>query len=364
MLWRVHGQQVQQVEQTILADQELLEHHLEAWIESNPAMLGEPLLIVGRQVPVPGINDRLDLLALDPSGNTVIIEVKRGELKDPVDMQALRYASYISRWPRRKIEQLAEAYHAQHGDPETGASFDEIFTDFASETEEVGVPSLNGKQRVIIVGHRLQARLGSVALWLLQQGIDIKIVEVTPYKDPSGNGLLLSPQIIIPPPSTEDFEIGGTEDPNDPWVIDGQKWHLEHRCKERGRQILRACIKRVGDRYPGAQGPFWNQKQYVSFRLDSGIWLYLNTRATQLNLTIPVPPGKWDGQALAARLRIGLASKDDSLSEKLAAPTSVRVRKRKGNERLDFFIKDDALLASDEFWKVIDETYADFAKGW
>ena len=98
MLWKVKNGKMQAIEHTGFAKQHLQEQELESWIEANPIILGEPLMIVGRQVNVPGVNDRLDLLALDPQGNTVIIEIKRGAIKEPVDMQALRYASYISRW--------------------------------------------------------------------------------------------------------------------------------------------------------------------------------------------------------------------------------------------------------------------------
>ena len=41
-------------------------------------MLGEPLLIIGRQVALDGGKDRIDLLALDQDGSFVVIELKRG----------------------------------------------------------------------------------------------------------------------------------------------------------------------------------------------------------------------------------------------------------------------------------------------
>ncbi len=362
MLWKVKGQTVEPIQNTKFSEQQLLERDMETWIESKPEILGEPLMFIGRQVTVPGINDKLDLLALDPTGDTVIIEIKRGKLNDPVDMQAIRYASYVSRWPKRKLEELAESYLSQHGGEDNGATFEEAFTEFASDIDTEGVPSLNGRQRIIIVGQKISMRLGSVALWLREQGIDIKIIEITPFKDPSSDNLILSPQVIIPPPTTE---VGpGPVGPTDPWIMDGEKWHLEKRCKPKGRELLLAFIEQLTQRFTDATGPVWNQKQYVSFRLGSPIWLYLHTQATQFRLQIPVPPDRWDAVELAARLEITASSKEDSLADKFAAPTAVRIRKRKNREAMLFFIKDDGLFAKDEFWKVLSETHDSFLKGW
>lgn len=92
-LWKITNQGPKQVPETKFKQEELLEENLEDWICSDGSILGEPLFIIGRQVMIPDMKDRLDVLAIDPQGNAVIIELKRGKLKDPVDMQALRYAS-------------------------------------------------------------------------------------------------------------------------------------------------------------------------------------------------------------------------------------------------------------------------------
>ena len=109
-LWKITDKGPSKVAETKLKQEKLLEEHMEDWISSDSSILGEPLLIVGRQVLIPDTKDRLDLLALDPQGNAVIIELKRGKLKDPVDMQALRYASYISKWRFEDFESLARNF--------------------------------------------------------------------------------------------------------------------------------------------------------------------------------------------------------------------------------------------------------------
>jgi len=117
-LWKITDEGPAPVSHTKLKDEKLLEEHLEDWIEHQPHMLGEPLLIFGRQVQIPDTKDRLDLLGVDPQGMIVVIELKRGQLKDPVDIQSLRYASYLSKWQFEDFENIARNYYRKVGDPD------------------------------------------------------------------------------------------------------------------------------------------------------------------------------------------------------------------------------------------------------
>lgn len=51
---------------------------LEPWLASNPEIIGADIMIIGRQVITK--SGPIDLLGIDKSGNTVIIELKRSEL--------------------------------------------------------------------------------------------------------------------------------------------------------------------------------------------------------------------------------------------------------------------------------------------
>ncbi len=73
-----------------------LERHLEDWIEHDPRLAGEGLRIIARQMTVES-GGRLDLLALDPQGRLVVIEVKRARLEDVALTQALTYAAVLAR---------------------------------------------------------------------------------------------------------------------------------------------------------------------------------------------------------------------------------------------------------------------------
>src|SRR5215211_2703607 len=130
-IWKITAKGPTKVSETELKQEKLLEEKLEDWVVSEPALLGEPLLVIGRQVIIPDVKDRLDILALDSQGNAVIIELKRGELNDPVDMQGLRYASDISKWQFEDFENQARNHLSKTGDSDF--NFNEVYEEFCTE---------------------------------------------------------------------------------------------------------------------------------------------------------------------------------------------------------------------------------------
>jgi hypothetical protein len=170
-LWKITDEGPQPVQETKFKQEKIVEEKLEDWICSDGTILGEPLFVIGRQVMIPDTKDRLDILALDPQGNAVIIELKRGKLKDPVDMQALRYASYISKWKYSEFETTAQNYFGKMGDPEF--NFNSLYEAFCESAGVDEVPDINVAQRVIIVGSSFREKLGSVAVWLCDEAMDI-----------------------------------------------------------------------------------------------------------------------------------------------------------------------------------------------
>jgi Holliday junction resolvase-like predicted endonuclease len=84
------------------------EADLESWIAAEPALLEEGLEIVGRQISLDA--GRLDLLALDPQGSWVVVEIKRGPAGRNALAQALDYASCIRELPSELLRAHADAY--------------------------------------------------------------------------------------------------------------------------------------------------------------------------------------------------------------------------------------------------------------
>jgi hypothetical protein len=68
-------------------------------------------------------------------------------------MQALRYASDVSKWQFEDFENQARNHLGKAGD--TDFRFNEVYEEFCTEAGVDDVPDLNSDQRIIMVGSEL-----------------------------------------------------------------------------------------------------------------------------------------------------------------------------------------------------------------
>jgi len=358
-LWRITPKGPVRVAETALKQARLLEEHLEDWIVANDELLGERLLIIGRQVMIPDIRDRLDVLALDSQGKAVIVELKRGAVDDPVDIQALRYASYIAKWRFQDFENQARIHLRKVGDP--NFNFNELYETFCNDAGIDEIPDINTDQRVIIVGCEVKAKIGSVALWLLEHNVDIKVVEIGVYQE--GEALLVQPQTIVPLPVSRFSDVGAHKGEGaQPWVENGQSWHLDKRCSAVTRGMLLQLNDLIRDNFE-VDGPRWNQKFYVAYRVGHYNWLAVDTQPSRLRLDFLVKAGTFSQEALATDLGVEQFDTEDSLAEKLSLPSSVQVRSRNESiDRVRLRIKEGFDLESEAFLAFLKRAYKAFPK--
>ena len=306
---------------------------------------------------IPDVKDRIDILALDREGNAVIIELKRDQLSDPVDMQALRYASYVSRWSTADFERQAQCFFKEGSGTEF--SLDDVFAQFCADNDTEDVPALNADQRIILVGSAIRDKLGSVALWLREHGIDIKAIEVEVYRE--GDATFLQPRLIVPLP-VDRFQGVGTGDGGDPrpWINNGRQWHLEERCGPKSSEMLIQLTSLIDETSEDAEGPHWNQKFYVSYGVNNRRWLYINTRKSSLVMDFRMGIGTLTQANLAQKLGVAEYSTDATLAEKLRLPSSISIDPQNPWGRL--YIKQDFKLDSEVFRDFLKEAQAAFSK--
>ena len=327
MLYRILDHEVTEVAETSVIDEALYEKDVEDWVSAMPEILGEPLIIIGRQVQVDEGKDRIDLLALDKSASLVVIELKRDLVGGSDDLQALRYAAQVSQWSQEDVRRQAEGFWKALKSPRgTLAQEVDEFCDAGYE--------LNAEQRVILAGRDIKPRLGTVALWFRKHRVNLKVVAINVLKD--GDRLYVKPQVVVPVASEDSLRVPVSIGSSDkPWLVDGQQWHLEQRCSPKGRKILEALVELIAQAAPEADGPNWNQKFYVSWRSGPKNWIVITSQANQANLDI----GGFSESAARVAEQLGFSVfKDEAeLAEKFAFGSSVGVLSNAG--RLNVIVK-------------------------
>lgn len=177
---------------------------LQEWIISNPSMLGEELLIIQKEFSeFDNTKERLDLLALDKSGNLVIIENKTDDTGKDVVWQAIKYASYCSVLIKDEIKAIYQKYL---NNIESKDIAENLLIDFFDK-EDFADLRLNEEktQRIIFVAKEFRPEVTSAVTWLMKYGIKIACIKVEPYK--LNDEIILDVEQIIPQKETADFTM-------------------------------------------------------------------------------------------------------------------------------------------------------------
>ncbi len=176
--------------------------HLQEWIDKNPEVLGEELLVIQKEFD--GFSDtheRLDLLALDKEGKLVVIENKLDDSGRDVTWQAIKYASYCSSISQDEIIAIFAKY--LNGTEEHAK--EKILSFFDKEDMEDIELNPENSQRIIFVAANFRKEVTSSVLWLRNFGIDICCIKVTPYMY---NGkVMVEFDQIIPIKEAEEYTI-------------------------------------------------------------------------------------------------------------------------------------------------------------
>jgi hypothetical protein len=184
--WQIVEGKLQAVHTALKNEGRTEPYDLEPWIASQPDIVGSDLLIVGRQVPTR--SGPIDLLAIDRAGNTVIVELKRDELPRECLAQAIDYASDVADWT---VEHLGEVCAAYLKKP-LEVAFAEAFPDADLE----GL-SINGTQRIVLVGFAIESSLERMIEWLSDNySVNVNAVVLSYARTKSGDEILTRTSVI------------------------------------------------------------------------------------------------------------------------------------------------------------------------
>lgn len=159
---------------------------LEEWLASDPSIIRPGLKVIGRQVSTR--SGPLDLLAIDRSGNLVVIELKRDQIPRVALAQAIDYASDVASWGIDKIGEVCAEY--------TGESLEDVLSEAFLEADLEGLV-INETQRIILVGFAIEPQLERMIEWLSDgYGVSINAVSLKYIRTSAGNEVLTRAAII------------------------------------------------------------------------------------------------------------------------------------------------------------------------
>jgi hypothetical protein len=131
------------------------------------------------------VADRIDLLAIDENGHSVVIELKRGEHKLQL-LQALSYASMIADWEHDQFKNLLTN--------EQRSRFEEFTSD--NSIEEV----INEHQRILLIAENYDYTILSTAKWLTDfYGMNITCYQISLARDSVSQSEYLAAIQLFPP---------------------------------------------------------------------------------------------------------------------------------------------------------------------
>ena len=164
------------------------EVRLEDCLAKDISLLDPNLLVIGRQVRT-DFGQAIDLLCLDNIGDTVVVELKRGQTPRDTAAQALEYASWVRGLAHDDILEIADS-HFQNADS-LKMAFEERF--------ETKLPDeLNLGHRMLVVAGSIDARTERIVRYLSDMNVPINLATIQHFTGDGGKSFLAQVYLIEP----------------------------------------------------------------------------------------------------------------------------------------------------------------------
>lgn len=144
---------------------------------------------------------RIDLLAIDKQANIVVIELKRTDTGEYMELQAIRYASMVSTLTFQKAIEIYQKYLHLRNSSEDAET---MLLDFLG-WDEVKAEDFASDVRIVLVSANFSKELTTSVMWLNERDLDIRCVRLIPYK--FEDKIFVDVQQIIPLPEAESYQI-------------------------------------------------------------------------------------------------------------------------------------------------------------
>lgn len=234
------------------------ENELEEMICQDISILNEQWLPIGRQVATAhgGI---IDILAIDESGNLVVVELKKNKTPREVVTQAIDYASWVKTLDSTKIADIYKKY---------GSSINKGYESLSEAlknkfNKSFGEDEINNAHQIVVVASELDLSTERIVKYLNDYEIPINTVFFNVFRD--GESRYLSRAWLIDPAETQ-------EHANLPKDSDTEPWNGEYYVSF-GHNMGRHWDDARKYGFIGAGGGRWYSKTLYQLSKGDRIWV-------------------------------------------------------------------------------------------
>ncbi len=199
-IFKFDNNNFEKVERTQFFYEGILERkHIQNALKKQISVIADDILIISEEFSEwSDSNRRIDLLGIDKNGNIVVIELKRTETGEHMDLQAIRYASMVSTLTLSRATEIYSKY------------LQSIESDLIAEDELINflgeeIENFASDVRIVLVSSDFSKELTTSVMWLNEKNLDIRCYRLIPYK--LDEEILIDVQQIIPLPEAESYQV-------------------------------------------------------------------------------------------------------------------------------------------------------------
>jgi hypothetical protein len=175
-VWRIDGEP-KSIPQKSLE----LEQRLEELLDRDISIANPSWMVIGRQIDT-GFGPRADLLAIDETGNLIVLELKRDQTPRDVVAQVLEYGAWVTKLRSEDVPSIYASYLDRYHRDRQGESFDQAFCRRFRLKE---VPEdLNSRHELVIVATQFDAHSERIVRYLAEDhGVAINAIFFRVFAD-------------------------------------------------------------------------------------------------------------------------------------------------------------------------------------
>ena len=173
------NEEIQPVSATTFSNEKILERkHLQNAIKKRIEIIAPNCLVISEEFgDWTESQRRIDLLAIDKLANIVVIELKRTETGEHMELQSLRYAAMVS---TMTFKNAVDTYAKFIGKNNLEINAERRILEFLG-WDEPQEDDFATDVRVVLVSADFSKELTTAVMWLNERNIDIRCVRLAPY---------------------------------------------------------------------------------------------------------------------------------------------------------------------------------------